>query len=79
MNEEIIKIHKSIIENELKHYNKETQYLEFRCSNENCDVLNYEKSFTIYTVSLRLRPIGGCYKCKSKILVRILDEKINNL
>ena len=63
-----------LLNGELKDFDKSKHYLEFKCSNPLCDVLNYQENISKAVISLRLRPNSGCYKCQSKILIKVIDK-----
>lgn len=67
-------VYKELINNKLKDFDNTKHYLQFKCSNVECDVINYENSLSTAVISFRYRPNSGCYKCKSKILVSIQEK-----
>lgn len=70
-NRRMIETYHSLLNNELKQFDESKQYLEFKCSNDQCDVCNYSSHFSLAICSLRYRPNSGCFKCGSKINVSI--------
>jgi len=73
----MIETYHSLLNNELKQFDESKQYLEFKCSNDQCDVCNYSSHFSLAICSLRYRPNSGCFKCGSKINVSIKTNQNN--
>jgi len=73
----MIETYHSLLNNELKQFDESKQYLEFKCSNNQCDVCNYSSRFSLAICSLRYRPNSGCFKCGSKINVSIKTNQNN--
>lgn len=76
-NRRMIETYHSLLNNELKQFDESKQYLEFKCSNDQCDVCNYSSHFSLAICSLRYRPNSGCFKCGSKINVYIKTNQNN--
>jgi len=76
-NRRMIETYHSLLNNELKQFDESKQYLEFKCSNNQCDVCNYSSHFSLAICSLRYRPNSGCFKCGSKINVSIKTNQNN--
>jgi len=76
-NRRMIETYHSLLNNELKQFDESKQYLEFKCSNDQCDVCNYSSHFSLAICSLRYRPNSGCFKCGSKINVSIKTNQNN--
>ena len=78
-NRRMIETYHSLLNNELKQFDESKQYLEFKCSNDQCDVCNYSSHFSLAICSLRYRPNSGCFKCGSKINVYIKTNHCQNM
>ena len=76
-NRRMIETYHSLLNNELKQFDESKQYLEFKCSNDQCGVCNYSSHFSLAICSLRYRPNSGCFKCGSKINVYIKTNQNN--
>lgn len=48
--------------------------IEYKCSNPECDVVNYGTTFSFYSYTLYGKPKGGCRICKSPIEIKVINE-----